>query len=269
VENLPVILITGASSGIGEATARKFARLGYRVALAARRIDRLEAISTEIQATGGQALAVATDVTKIKDLEWLIQTTLERFGRLDVLFNNAGFGRLDWLDTLDPLQDIEAQIQVNLLGVIQTTRLALPEMIARQRGHIINMASMAGLIGTPTYSIYAASKFAIRGFSEALRREVGVYGIKVSVIYPGGVATEFKNHTGAQRKTGLTTPSRLRLSADQVADAVWQVVQRPRRSVILPPIYRLGVLFNALSPGIVDWLIEKRFTAIERAQKEI
>ncbi len=268
MENSPVILITGASSGIGEATARQFARLGYRVALAARRIGRLEAISAEIQAAGGQALAVATDVTKIADLERIMQATLKRFGRLDVLFNNAGFGRLDWLETLDPVEDIEAQIQVNLLGVIQATRLALPEMIAQRRGHIINMASIAGLIGTPTYSIYAASKFAIRGFSEALRREVGVYGIRVSVIYPGGVATEFKTHTRARRKTGLTTPNRLRLSSEQVAEAVWQVVQHPRRNVILPPIYRLGVLVNALSPGIVDWVIEKRFTAIERNQKE-
>jgi NADP-dependent 3-hydroxy acid dehydrogenase YdfG len=219
-----VILITGASSGIGEATALKFAQDGYRVVLAARRVDRLQALAAKIEAGGGQALPVETDVANMEHIQRLIRTVMENFGQIDVLFNNAGFGRLDWLENLDPIKDIEAQIQVNLLGVIQTTRQALPAMIARRKGHIVNMASAAGLLATPTYSIYAASKFAVRGFSEALRREVRIYGIHVSTIFPGGVETEFKSHTGAQRKTGITTPQGMRLSADQVAQAVWKVV---------------------------------------------
>ena len=260
----PVILITGASSGIGEAAARRFCIGGYRVVLAARRLDRLLSLAEELESAGGQALAVSTDIAQLKDIQSLVSTAMEHYGQIDVLFNNAGFGKLAWLDELDPLNDIHNQILVNQLGVIQTTRAVLPEMIARRQGHIINMGSMAGFIATPTYSIYAASKFAVRGFSEALRREVGVYGIHVSVIYPGGVATEFKSHTGAKRKTGMTTPRWLRLTPERVAETVWKVVQRPRRTVLLPWVYSLAVAVNTLFPGLVDRIIEARFTRRER-----
>jgi uncharacterized protein len=267
MEDQPVILITGASSGIGEATAWKFATEGYRVVLAARRYDRLQDLAEKISAVGGQALPVEVDVVNIDDIRRMVDITLDKFGQIDVLFNNAGFGRLDWLENLDPVKDIQAQIQVNLLGVIQTTRQALPAMIARRKGHIVNMASAAGLVATPTYTIYAASKFAVRGFSEALRREVGVYGIHVSAIFPGGVDTEFKSHTGAKRKTGITTPKGMRLSTDQVALVVWNVVERPKRTVVLPGIYRLAVGLNALLPGVVDQIIERRFVKVERGIK--
>ncbi|MCJ7657703.1 MAG: SDR family oxidoreductase, partial [Anaerolineales bacterium] len=195
----PAIIITGASSGIGAATARIFADRGYRVTLAARRLERLEALAQEIKSAGGEALSVATDVTQLNDIRNLVQTTLNEFGQIDVLFNNAGFGRLDWLENLDPVKDIEAQFRVNLLGVILTAQAVVPHMIERCAGHIINMGSIAGLVATPTYTVYSASKFAVRGFTEALRREVGIYGVKVSGIYPGGVATEFSQHTGARR----------------------------------------------------------------------
>jgi hypothetical protein len=262
--NPPVILVTGASSGIGEATARFFGERGYRVVLAARRFDRLEALSAAIRDRGGKALPVAADISKLEDIQNLVKTALDEFGQIDVLFNNAGFGRLAWLEKLDPVKDIDAQLKVNLLGVIQTTRAVLPHMIERRSGHIVNMASMAGLVATPTYSIYAAGKFAVRGFSEALRREVGVYGIHVSVIYPGGVKTEFGGHTGAKLRTRATTPASLKLTPEQVASAVFDVVRRPRRTVVLPWVMTFAAWGNALFPGLVDWLIEKRFTRPER-----
>ena len=184
----PVILVTGASSGIGEATARLFAREGYRVAMGARRLDRLETLANEIQTSGGQALPVAADLSRLEDIQSLVTTTLDHYGQIDVLLNNAGFGRLDWLENLDPVKDIEAQLRINLIAVIQTAREVLPHMIKRRSGHIVNMASMAGQVATPTYTVYAASKFAVRGFTEALRREVGVYGVHVSAIYPGANA---------------------------------------------------------------------------------
>ncbi len=263
-ESHPVILITGASSGIGEATARVFAAQGYHVVLAARRLDRLEALAIEIRGMGGLALPVATDLADLAQIDRLVRTSLAEVGQIDVLFNNAGFGRINWLENLDPVEDIESQLRVNLLGVVQTTRAVLPHMIARHQGHIINMASMSGFIGTPTYSIYAASKFAVRGFTEALRREVGVYGIRVAGIYPGGVETEFSQHMGYRRKTGLTTPRRLRLSAEAVALTVLGVVRHPRRTVIIPAPMRLVAWFNFLFPGIIDWLVERRFTRPER-----
>lgn len=260
----PVILITGASSGIGEACARLFSRQGYRLSLAARRIERLKALTQEIQENGGEALPVATDVTNLDELQNLVEVTLERFGQIDVLLNNAGFGRLKWLDELGPVEDIEPQIQVNILAVIQMTRLILPHMIERHCGHIVNMGSIASFMATPTYSVYAASKFAVRGFTESLRREVAINGIRVTGIYPGAVKTEFTQHTGSNRKTGIRTPEALRLSADDVARAVFSTVKRPRRALILPWYMRFVIWGNAMFPGIYDWIITKRFVEPER-----
>lgn len=261
----PVIVITGASSGIGEATARLFGQQGYRVVLAARRKERLHTLAEEIQARGpGKALPVVTDVSRLGEIQNLVDVSLKNYGQIDILFNNAGFGRLDWLENLNPVQDINAQIQVNLLGMIQTAHAVLPHMIERHSGHIVNMSSIAGLVATPTYSVYAASKFGIRGFTEALRREVNVYGIHVSGIYPGGTLTEFTDHAGIKRKTKKTTPAALRLKADDVARGVLSLVKRPRRMLVLPWPMLLGAWTNALFPGLMDWVIEQRFTKPER-----
>lgn len=264
MSNQPVILITGASSGIGEATARLFAREGYRVSLGARRIERLEALAEEIRIAGGQAIAVGADLIQLSDIQNLVQSTLDEFNQIDVLFNNAGFGRLNWLEKLDPMKDVDTQLRVNLIATILVTQEVLPHMIKRRAGHIVNMVSLGGYVATPTYTIYAASKFGVRGFTEALRREVGVYGIWVSGIYPGGVSTEFKQHTGAKRKTGRTTPESLRLKPEDVANAVLSVIKRPRRALIIPWPMRLAVWVNALFPGTVDWIIERYFTRKER-----
>jgi short-subunit dehydrogenase len=265
----PVVIVTGASSGIGEATARAFGREGAQVVLAARRLDRLEQLAHEIDqlGTGAQALPVAADLSRLDDIQRLVATTRDRFGRIDVLFNNAGFGRLGWLEDLDPVKDIEAQMQVNVLGVIQTTRQVLPVMQAQRSGHVINMASVAGLVATPTYTIYAAAKFAVRGFSEALRREVAPWGIRVSVIYPGGVATEFGAHAGIKRKTKATTPAWMRLTAEQTADAVVGLARHPRRGLVITWPFRLSVWLNLIAPAIVDWTTINNFTVPERSDE--
>ncbi|MBE9473832.1 MAG: SDR family oxidoreductase [Chloroflexi bacterium] len=260
----PVILVTGASSGIGEAVARLFAREGYRVSLGARRLDRLQALADEIESAGGQSIAVQSDLTRFEDIQRLISETLDQFGQIDVLLNNAGFGRIKWLEELDPMEDIQAQLQINLITTILVAREVLPHMIQRRSGHIINMGSMGGLVATPTYTIYSASKFGVRGFTEALRREVSVYDVHVSGIYPGAVNTEFKQHAGIDRKTGQTTPESLRLEPEEVARAVLSVVRRPRRELIIPWQMRLTVWMNILFPGIVDRIIENRFTRLER-----
>jgi short-subunit dehydrogenase len=261
-----VVVVTGASSGIGEATARQFGRHGARVVLAARRVDRLEAVAREIDGmgTGAEALVVQADLSKLEDIRSLIGKAVERFGRIDVLFNNAGFGRLDWLENLDPAKDIQAQFDVNVLGVVQTTRQALPLMIQQRGGHIINMCSMAGLVATPTYSIYAACKHAVHGFSEALRREVRPWGIHVSLIYPGGVVTEFGQHAGIKRKTKATTPKFMLLTADQVGAAVVQLVRRPRAMWIIPWLWGVTAWLNKNFPGLVDATTIKNFTIPER-----
>jgi hypothetical protein len=260
----PVILVTGASSGIGFATARLFAEKGYRVVLAARRFDRLQALAGQIQSQGGQALAVQVDMEHLDEIRDLVSATLDHFGRIDVLFNNAGFGRLDWLEDLDPQADVQALIQTNVVGLMWLTQEVLPHMIARRSGHIINMASMAGLVAAPTYTIYAASKFAVRGFSEALRREVGIYGIKVSTICPGGVATEFEEIAGVHRTTEITTPGFMTLSDMDVARAVWSLARRPRRVLVIPWLLHFAAWANTLLPGLVDLAIEWIFVRRER-----
>jgi short-subunit dehydrogenase len=261
-----VAVVTGASSGIGEATARQFGQQGAKVVLAARRVDRLENLAQEIAAlgNGAEALVVQADLSRLEDIKSLVEQTLEKFGRIDVLVNNAGFGRLDWLENLDPVKDIEAQFAVNVLGVVQTTRQVLPVMIAQRAGHIINVCSMAGLVATPTYTIYAASKHAVHGFSEALRREVKPWGIDVSLIYPGGVSTEFGKHAGIKRKTKATTPRFMLLTPDEVGQAVTRLVRRPRAMWIIPWLWSGSVWLNRNFNALVDYTTIKRFTIPER-----
>jgi len=261
----PVILITGASSGIGEKTARLFAQRGYRVAITARRLERLETIAAEIRTAGGDAFPVQSDVSQIESIEAMVKAALDHYGQIDVLFNNAGFGRLGWLENLDPARDIKAQLDTNLLGMIYCSRAVLPHMMHQRKGHIINMSSISGLVGTPTYTIYAASKFGVRGFSQALRREVSIWGIHVSAIFPGGVETEFAEKSGStKRKTGISTPRWLRLTPDRVAEAVYRLARRPRAIAVVPWMMRYSVWLNNMIPGLVDKIIERRFVKPER-----
>jgi len=260
-----IILITGASSGIGAATGKLFAQKGWRVALAARRLDRLEALCDEIRAAGGEALAIEADVSDLEEIRRMVAVTLDKWGQIDLLFNNAGFGRFNWLENLDPKTEVEEQLRVNLLGTIWAAQAVVPYMIARRSGHIINMASMSGLVATPTYTIYAASKFGIRGFSQALRREVHVWGVHVSAIFPGGVASEFAEKSGStKRKTGISTPKWLKLEASQVADAIYRLALRPKSIVVLPWLMRYSVWLNNMMPSLVDKVAEEKFVKPER-----
>jgi NADP-dependent 3-hydroxy acid dehydrogenase YdfG len=248
-----VVIITGASSGFGEHAARQFSREGCRVVLAARRLERLELLAGQIRAQGGDVMPVVTDVTRHDQIQAMVRSTIERYGRIDILFNNAGFGRLDWLEALDPIQDIEGQIVADLLGVIWTARAVLPQMYQQHSGHIINMSSIAGWAAPPLYSIYAAAKFGIRGFTEALRRETEPMGIHVSAIYPGSSPTEFQMHVGENKaKKRFRTPEWLRVSPEEVAQGVVDLAKRPRRSLFLPRIMGLTVFINSHFPGIAD-----------------
>ena len=256
-----IVLITGASSGFGADAARLFAKEGCITVLAARRMDRLTALAEQIRAGGGQAFAVALDVTEQSQIDDAVQTVLDHFGRIDVLFNNAGFGRLDWLETLDPAADIETQIDVNLSGVIQVTRAVLPSMLARRAGTIINMSSVAGLIAAPMYSIYAATKYGVRGFTDALRREVAPFGIRVSGIYPGPAVTEFSQHSGSDSavKKNLKTPGWIYMTSAYVARRTVGLAKHPRRTLVIPWWFRPVIGFDTLFPGLVDWFLKVAF----------
>ena len=262
-----VVLITGASSGFGLDAAHLFAEAGSRVVLAARRLDRLQKLADGVRRRGGEALAVPVDVSERASIDLMVQTVLEVYDHIDVLFNNAGFGRLDWLENLEPERDIEMQVRVNLLGVIHTTRAVLPHMLARRSGHIINMSSIAGWLAAPSYTVYAASKFGVRGFTEALRREVAPFGVHVSGIYPGPSRTEF----GWQARNNDTKrqsfwKSLVYIHPGQVAQRVVRLAQYPRRSVIIPWWFVPVVWGEGLFKGIADGLIRIFFTNPQRRQ---
>ncbi len=261
-----VVIITGASSGIGAATARAFGREGMRLALFARRADRLEQVAVDARAAGGQAIVVPGDVRERASIANLIERTMAAYGRIDVLLNNAGLGRLGWLETLDPA-DVRLQIDVNLLGAIEATQLALPHLIRQRSGHIVNVASLAGKIGSPTYTVYAATKFGLAGFSEALRREVAPWGIRVSGVYPAGVQTEWGEHIGYRRRVGLAIARRVRLPAESVAEAMVRLVRHPRREVILPRGARVLIWIDRAAPWIADWLTGQ-FVQRERSARD-
>jgi short-subunit dehydrogenase len=260
-----VAIITGASSGIGAATARAFGREGMQLALFARRVDRLELVAADVRAAGGRAIVAPGDMRVLASIADLVDRTIEQFERIDVLVNNAGLGRLGWLETLDPA-DVRLQIEVNLLGTIEMTQLTLPHMIRQRSGHIINVASLAGKIGTPLYTVYAATKFGAAGFTEALRREVAPWGVRVSALYPGGVETEWGERVGYRRRSGIPFARRARLSADYVARAIVGLVKRPRREIILPPTARILAWLNRVAPWTADW-VARRFVLIERASE--
>ena len=250
-----VVIVTGASSGFGAAAAKLFAKDGCKVILAARRLDRLQEMAKEIRDEGGYALPVAMDVSQSVQIKAMVDFSLDAFGQIDILFNNAGFGRLDWLEKFDPIKDIQSQIMVDLLGVIWTARMVLPQMYKQRSGHIINMCSIAGWAAPPLYSVYSAAKFGVRGFSESLRRESAPFGVKVSVVYPGGAATEFGLHVGQNTaKQRIKTPDWLKLSADDVARSVVGLAKQPRRHLILPwwMIFTkfLNSHFNSISDSI-------------------
>lgn len=241
------VIVTGASSGIGEATARAFGRAGDRVVLAARRVDRLQRLAEELS----DSLVVAADLTKSEDVARVAAEALARYRTIDVLVNNAGLGRYGWLEVL-PEEDIRTEIAVNLVAPILLTRAVLPAMQAQGRGVIINVGSVAGRIATPTMAIYNATKFGLDGFSEALRREVGPQGIAVCVIYPGPVrGTEF----GARRKAStfrVSGPGWALTDAETVAREIVRLADRPRPRRMLPRIYSVAVALNALAPWVVD-----------------
>lgn len=184
-----VVVITGASSGLGEATARLLSSQGATVVLGARRMDRLQSLVTELNASGGRAVAIETDVVDRDQVKRLVDAAVEKFKRVDVMINNAGLMPSSPLERLK-VDDWDQMIDVNVKGVLYGIAAALPHMIRQKSGHIINFSSMAGLKVGPGWVVYAATKHAVRVISEGLRMEVKAHNLRTTVICPGAVATE-------------------------------------------------------------------------------
>jgi hypothetical protein len=265
-----VVWITGASSGIGEAAARAFARRGACLALTARRKLPLETLAEELRVShpGLDVLALPMDVTRLASLEDGCRRLQEHFGRVDLLVSNAGVGIMDFLDDLDPQQGISAQINTNLTGTILASRLVIPGMKQRRSGQILLVASLASWIGTPGYSVYAASKFGVRGFAEALRRELRPWGVHVSVLYPGPVANGFGQKSEVLQAMVPPRPPGFVSSSAQVAEAIVQLAERPRRSKVIPARYLPALWLNALAPGLADLFIGAFFRGLAPAPNQ-
>src|SRR6266480_13927 len=216
-----VVAVTGASSGIGEATAVACARAGASVSLAARRADRIEALAQRIGADGGRVLAITTDVGEEAQARAFIERTHAELGRLDVLVNNAGVMLLGPIAGAST-EEWRRMIDVNVFGVLYCTHAALPLMAEQGSGHIVNVSSVAGRVARAGSGVYNLTKFGVGAFSESLRQEAVAMGVRVSVIEPGAVATELPTHNRpevleqiAKRFAGVTP-----LSAEDIANAV-------------------------------------------------
>ena len=229
-----VAIVTGASSGIGAATARLLAREGAAVTLAARRLDRLHALRDEIERAGGRALVVETDVTDRGQCERMVAETLEAWGRLDVLVNNAGVMPLSLVKNLH-VDEWARMVDVNVNGVLYGTAAALPAMMAQGRGHLVNVSSNAGRHVFEGGAVYCATKFAVRAFSEGLRMELGpAFGIRVTCIEPGAVTTELASHITDEdmkkddgRWEGVTF-----LTSEDIAESILYALSAPPHATV-------------------------------------
>jgi NADP-dependent 3-hydroxy acid dehydrogenase YdfG len=233
-------LVTGASSGIGAATARRLAADGASVALVARRRDRLEALAAEIDQTGGTALVVEADITDRTQSEAAVQQAVDGFGRLDILVNNAGLMLLGPVVGADA-EEWDRMIAINVHGLLYTTRAALPHLLRaaedglRRVADIVNISSIAGRVAWNGYGVYNLTKFGVNGFTESLRQEVTRRHLRVGVVEPGGVATEIDSHNNPQIRREMIDPFLARteiLAPEDIADGVAYMVTRPRHTAI-------------------------------------
>ncbi|MFI1645450.1 SDR family oxidoreductase [Streptomyces avidinii] len=220
-----IVAVTGAGSGIGEATALLLAERGAKVILGARRTERLEALATRIEKAGGQAAWIRTDVTRRTDLLGLVDLARERYGRLDVLVSNAGVGLISPLDDLR-VEDWEEMIDVNLKGVLYGIAAALPVFREQGSGHFVNTVSTAGLRVVPLQSVYAGTKNAVRTISEGLRQEAGD-SLRVTVVSPGAVRTDFTERMDPRARERIDRMMETALSPDAVARAIAFAIEQP------------------------------------------
>lgn len=239
-----VAIVTGASSGIGAATARELARRGTTVILAARRVDKLEAQAQAIREAGGEAIAVPTDVADTNQVTQLAERAMATFGRIDVLVNNAGAG---WSRPLasSPRDEVIGLLEANLLGAIVLTRAVLPDMLERRRGAVISVGSLSGRVAMEP--LYSASKYGLRGFSLALRRQLAGSGVSVSLVSPGNIDTAMTTHVRA----AMPKP-------ELVATTIADLVTHPRREVVIPRRHYAIAWLEQVLPGMADLVYRRR-----------
>ena len=250
-----VAIVTGASSGIGAATAHELARRGAKVVLAARRVDELKAHEQVIRRAGGEAMSIPTDVTDQEQVSRLVESTNTAFGRVDVLINNAG---ANWQQPLasSPADELIRLLEVNLMGAMLLTREVLPGMLGRRQGAIISVGSLSGRVAMePAYS---ATKYGLRGFSLSLRRQLAGTGVSVSLVSPGNIRTDMTR----QKQAPMPGP-------ELVADTNCDLVSHPRREVVIPRRWYSIVWLEQMMPALADAVYRWRhWSPVEREEEK-
>jgi short-subunit dehydrogenase len=244
------IVLTGASSGIGRALALALARNGASLVLLARREDRLKTLAEAIRGVGGRVETVVGDVTEPAVRQQALDASLASFGGLDVLVNNAGVGAMGPFDAAEP-QRLRRVMEVNFFALAEMTRLALPHLKHGKQPMVVNVSSILGHRGVPYSTEYCASKFAVQGFSEALRAEVAQFGIDVLVVSPGTTKTEFFDSV-LEKTAEPRWPSHGSVSPEYVAERIVRAMQRGQHEIIPFTWGKVMCLLNRLAPGLMD-----------------
>ena len=250
-----VVLITGASSGIGKQTAIEFAKLGSNIILVARRKNKLEQVENELKQFNVNTLVCACDVSKKDQVEKMSKIVLEKFNSIDILVNNAGFAIYGSVYDLS-VNDIESQMETNYFGMVYCTKNFLPLMLENKSGHIVNVASVAASFGLPGIASYCASKFAMLGFSEGLKHELNGTGVGITVVSPIMVKTDFFDHPSFEKMPKYSPTS---LSAKTVAKAIVKASSSSRLEIITPSIVRVVVWLKHTFPYFINPILGKSF----------
>ena len=250
-----VVLITGASSGIGKQTAIEFAKLGSSIILVARRRNKLEEVENELKQFNVTTLVCTCDVSKKDQVEKMSKIILEKFSSIDILVNNAGFAIYGSVHDLS-INDIESQMETNYFGMIYCTKNFLPLMLEKKSGHIVNVASVAASFGLPGIASYCASKFAMLGFSEGLKHELSGTGVGITVVSPIMVKTDFFDHPSFEKMPKYSPTS---LNSKTVANAIVKASNSSRLEIITPSIVRIAVWLKHTFPYFINPILGKSF----------
>ena len=257
-----MVVITGASSGIGRQSAIEFARLGASVVLVSRNKEKLEDAAKELSKYKSSTMVCVCDVSRKDQVGQMRSQVIEKLGSVDVLVNNAGFGIYGDFASLQ-VEDIEAQMATNFLGMVYCTKAFLPKMMEQRRGHIVNVASVAASFGIPSMAGYCASKFAMLGFSESLYHELKGSGVGITVVSPIMVRTNFFDHGSFDRMPKYTRA----LSPRTVAKAVVRAASSPRLEIVTPQIVRAAIWFKQTLPYLINPIVGEIFRRSKGRQK--
>ncbi|MFB5623457.1 MAG: SDR family NAD(P)-dependent oxidoreductase [Nitrosopumilus sp.] len=250
-----IVLITGASSGIGKESAIEFAKLGANIILVSRRKDKLEQVANELKKFNVTTLICQCDVSDKNQVKEMSKTVLEKFNSVDILVNNAGFAIYGSVSELS-IDEIESQMKTNYFGMIYCIKNFLPSMLEKKSGHIVNVASVAASFGLPGIASYCASKFAMLGFSEGLKHELKNSGVGITVVSPIMVRTDFFEHPSFEKMPKFSPTS---LSSKTVAKAILKAANSPRLEIIVPSVIRGAVWTKNTFPYFINPILGKSF----------